>query len=214
MIKGNPYNGAAFFLENIAALFFYSRLTIEIMEIATEHRIVHQELLEACKRGDPQAQMKLYKLYYKPMFHVSLRILSDRMEAEDVMQEAFLTAFRSLPRVDLNISFGGWLKRIVVNRSLDALRKRRPEVELTGEFSDDSGYQAEIFEESDAVQDKVGKIKRAMQRLPEKYRLVLSLNLFEGYDHDEIGQILGIPSSTSRAHLSRGKQKLLQLIGS
>jgi RNA polymerase sigma-70 factor (ECF subfamily) len=184
------------------------------MEIATEHRIVHQELLEACKRGDPQAQMKLYKLYYKPMFHISLRILSDRMEAEDVMQEAFLIAFRSLPRVDLNISFGGWLKRIVVNRSLDALRKRRPEVELTGEFSDEPGYQSEIFEESDAVQDKVGKIKRAMQRLPEKYRLVLSLNLFEGYDHDEIGQILGINASTSRAHLSRGKQKLLQLIGS
>ncbi|MFO7617520.1 MAG: sigma-70 family RNA polymerase sigma factor, partial [Bacteroidales bacterium] len=179
----------------------------------TTHRMVHQELLEACKRGDPQAQMKLYKLYYKPMFHVSLRILSDRMEAEDVMQEAFLIAFRTLSKVDLNISFGGWLRRIVINRSLDALRKRKGEVELTGEIAEESGYQAESFEESETVEEKVGKIKRAMQRLPEKYRLVLSLNLFEGYDHDEIGQILGIPASTSRAHLSRGKQKLLQLIG-
>ncbi|MDD4812629.1 MAG: sigma-70 family RNA polymerase sigma factor [Bacteroidales bacterium] len=183
------------------------------METTTDHRIVHQELLEACKRGDPQAQMKLYKLYYKPMYHVSLRILSDPMEAEDVMQEAFLVAFRAMTKIDLSISFGGWLKRIVINRSVDALRKRKGVLELTTDIPEETDYQDESIEKTETTEEKVGMIKRAMQRLPEKYRLVLSLNLFEGYDHEEIGQILGIPASTSRAHLSRGKQKLLQLIG-
>jgi len=182
------------------------------MGTTTEHKIVHQELLGACRKGDSRAQMKIYRLYYKPMFHVSLRILGDTMEAEDVMQEAFLVAFRTLGKVDLSISFGGWLKRIVVNRSLDALRKRNTDVELTDNLSEDFESEPVHQTEEDTVEEKISKVRRAMERLPEKYRLVLSLNLFEGYDHDEIGQILGFPASTSRAHLSRGKQKLLELL--
>jgi RNA polymerase sigma-70 factor (ECF subfamily) len=182
------------------------------MEANREHSMVHKELLEACRRGDANAQMKIYKLYYKPMFHVSLRILKDNMEAEDVMQEAFLVAFRNLGTVDLNSSFGGWLKRIVINRSLDALKKRKNVVELVADFPDE--IEPETYQISDEVpvEETVNKIRRALDKLPEKYRVVLSLNLFEGYDHDEIGQILGVTSSTSRAQLSRGKQKLLQLL--
>jgi RNA polymerase sigma-70 factor (ECF subfamily) len=182
------------------------------METKNGHNIIHKELLEACKKGDSRAQMEIYRLYYKPMYHVSLRILSDTMEAEDVMQEAFLVAFRNIRSIDLNISFGGWLKRIVVNRSLDALRRRKPQMELVPDYPDellpDEGY----MPDEGSIDDKVEKVRRALERLPEKYRLVLTLNLFEGYDHDEIGQILGVTASTSRAQLSRGKQKLLQLI--
>lgn len=158
------------------------------------------------------AQMKIYRLYYKPMFHVSLRILGDTMEAEDVMQEAFLVAFRNIGSVDLNVSFGGWLKRIVINRSLDALRKRKPQVELVADFPDEIQSENLSLPEEGPVEEMVEKVRRALDQLPEKYRIILSLSLFEGYDHDEIGQILGVTPSTSRAQLSRGKQKLLQLI--
>lgn len=182
------------------------------MKTATGHNLMHQDLLEACKRGDSKAQMEIYRLYYKPMYHVSLRILGDTMEAEDVMQEAFLVAFRSIRSMDLNISFGGWLKRIVVNRSLDTVRKRKPQVELVADYPDEVPSESYYQAEEGTIEEKVEKVRRALDKLPEKYRLVLSLNLFEGYDHDEIGQILGVTPSTSRAQLSRGKQKLLQLM--
>ncbi len=182
------------------------------MEPGTVNRIKHYELLEGCRKGSTEAQMKVYRLYFKPMYHVSLRILGDRMEAEDVMQEAFLTAFQNLGTVDLSASFGGWLKRIVVNRSLDALRKRKDEVDLVADVPDEIVPEPDWQSDEETVEEKVTKVKRAMQLLPEKYRLVLNLSLFEGYDHDEIGQILGVPPSTSRAQLSRGKQKLLQIM--
>ena len=173
---------------------------------------MHKDLLDACKRGDSRAQMKIYKLYYKPMYHVSLRIIGDTMEAEDVMQEAFLVAFKNIGSVDLNVSFGGWLKRIVVNRSLDAMRKRKPQVELVADYPDEIPSESYYQPDEGTTEEKVEKVRRALEKLPEKYRVVLSLNLFEGYDHEEIGQILGVTASTSRAQLSRGKQKLLQLI--
>jgi RNA polymerase sigma-70 factor (ECF subfamily) len=126
------------------------------------------------------------------------------------MQEAFLVAFRNIRSIDLTISFGGWLKRIVINRSLDVLRKRKPHVELVPELPDDMAEEPIVLPEETTVSEKIEKIRAAMQKLPEKYRVVLSLNLFEGFDHDEIGQILGVTASTSRAQLSRGRQKLLQ----
>jgi RNA polymerase sigma factor (sigma-70 family) len=182
------------------------------METETRRSIIHKSLLDACKRGDSRAQMEIYRLYYKPMFHVSLRILGDRMEAEDVMQESFLVAFRNIGSVDLSTSFGGWLKRIVTNRSLDALRKRKPEVELEGDYPDEIPSEAFAMTDEGTTAEKVAKVRQALEMLPEKYRVVLSLSLFEGYDHDEIGQILGVTASTSRAQLSRGKQKLLELM--
>jgi RNA polymerase sigma factor (sigma-70 family) len=182
------------------------------MNTTIGNKMIHKELLEACRRGDSRAQMEIYRLYYKPMYHASLRILGDTMEAEDVMQEAFLVAFRKIGSIDLNISFGGWLKRIVVNRSLDALRKRKPQEALIEDFPDEILSESASMPDDGNLEDKVEKVRRALEKLPEKYRLVLSLSLFEGYDHDEIGQILGVTPSTSRAQLSRGKQKLLQLI--
>lgn len=181
------------------------------MKTTTGHKLIHQDLLDACKKGDSRAQMKIYQMYYKPMYHVSLRILGDRMESEDVMQEAFLVAFKNLGSTDLSSSFGAWLKRIVINRSLDALRKRKPQEELVADYPDEIPSEP-VWQPEGTLEEKVEKVRRALERLPEKYRVILSLSLFEGYDHDEIGQILGVTPSTSRAQLSRGKQKLLQLI--
>jgi RNA polymerase sigma-70 factor (ECF subfamily) len=151
----------------------------------------------------------VYKLYYKAMFNTSLRIVNDDMEAEDVMQEAFLSAFEKINTYSGTVSFGAWLKRIVVNRSLDALGKRKAvfeDIENHVGIRDDSSDDAAYREDLDT---KVEEVKAAIERLPEGYRVILSLYLIEGYDHDEIAEMLNISSSTSRSQLSRAKQKLV-----
>ncbi len=86
---------------------------------------LHQDLLDGCKTGDQRAQFQIYKLYYKAMYNTSLRIVNDAMEAEDVMQESFLSAFEKIDTYSGTVSFGAWLKKIVINRSLDALSRRK-----------------------------------------------------------------------------------------
>jgi RNA polymerase sigma-70 factor (ECF subfamily) len=172
-------------------------------------RNIHQDLIDGCREGDQKAQFQVYKLYYKAMYNTSLRIVNDSMEAEDVMQEAFLSAFEKINTYSGTVSFGAWLKRIVVNRSLDALGRRKAIFEeLDGHdgIRDDSIEDAEYREETET---RVEEVKAAIERLPEGYRVILSLYLIEGYDHDEIAEMLNISSSTSRSQLSRAKQKLV-----
>src|SRR5665647_613259 len=90
---------------------------------------IHQPLIDRCLLNDKEAQYSLYKLYYRSMYNTSLRIVNQTDDAEDIMQESFLTAFQKLASYKGEVSFGTWLKRIVINRSLDCLRKRRVEFE-------------------------------------------------------------------------------------
>jgi RNA polymerase sigma-70 factor (ECF subfamily) len=141
------------------------------------------------------------------MYSVSLRIINDDMEAEDVMQEAFLSAFKKIETYKGEVSFGAWLKRIVVNRSLDYLKKRKVQFEEINERTTQiKDYQMETKKVD------VEKIKKAIQNLPDGYRVVLSLYLIEGYDHDEISHILGISNSSSRTQLLRAKNKLRTIL--
>jgi RNA polymerase sigma factor (sigma-70 family) len=175
--------------------------------LETQYKNIHQELLDLCREGNQKAQFQLYKLYYKPMYSVSLRIVNDETEAEDVMQEAFLKAFRKMDTYLGEVSFGAWLKKIVVNRSLDHLKKRRIR------FEEMSGKTMAIPDDDDEVgEPDVESIKKAIRSLPDGYRTVLSLYLIEGYDHDEISQILGISNSASRTQYSRAKSKLRELL--
>jgi RNA polymerase sigma-70 factor (ECF subfamily) len=172
-------------------------------------RNLHQDLLDGCKTGDQKAQFKIYKLYYKAMYNTSLRIVNDTMEAEDIMQEAFLSAFEKIETYSGTVSFGAWLKRIVINRSLDTLSRRKAifeDIELHVGIRDDS---SEDLGRKEDLNTKVEEVKDAINRLPDGYRIILSLYLLEGYDHDEIAEILEISSSTSRSQLSRAKQKLI-----
>ncbi len=172
-------------------------------------RNLHQDLLEGCKNGDQKAQFQIYKLYYKAMYNSSLRIVNDTMEAEDIMQESFLSAFEKIDTYSGTVSFGAWLKKIVVNRSLDALNKRKAvfeDIETHVDLRDVDSEESTRYEEIDV---RVEEVKEAIERLPDGYRVILSLYLLEGYDHDEIAEILSINSSTSRSQLSRAKQKLI-----
>ncbi|MFO7844343.1 MAG: RNA polymerase sigma factor [Bacteroidales bacterium] len=173
------------------------------------YKNIHQDIVDRCKSGEQKAQFQLYKLYYKAMYNTCLRIVNDSFEAEDIMQEAFLKAFDKIHSYKGEVSFGAWLKRIVINHSLDELRKKK----LDMESLEDSLY--ELKEEDKVINEeqttiKAEEIRYEINHLPEGYRIVLSLYLIEGYDHDEISEILNISSSTSRSQCARAKQKLLK----
>jgi RNA polymerase sigma-70 factor (ECF subfamily) len=186
-----------------------SLYNIKMANVEAAFKNLHQDLLDGCKAGDQRAQFQIYKLYYKAMYNTSLRIVNDTMEAEDIMQESFLSAFEKIDTYSGTVSFGAWLKRIVINRSLDALSKKKAifeDIEPHIGIRDDSPDDQIRKEEVDL---RVEEIKGAIDRLPDGYRIILSLYLLEGYDHDEIAEILKISSSTSRSQLSRAKQKLI-----
>jgi len=192
-----------------ASYIFETDLDIKMENAEAAFRNIHQDIIDGCIAGDQKAQFQVYKLYYKAMFNTSLRIVNDTMEAEDVMQEAFLSAFEKINTYSGTVSFGAWLKRIVVNRSLDALGRRKAifeDIDSHTGIRDDSPDESLYKEE---LQTKVEEIKAAIEQLPEGYRVILSLYLIEGYDHDEIADMLHISSSTSRSQLSRAKQKLV-----
>jgi len=164
----------------------------------------HVLLVNQCRQGSTKAQFELYKLYATAMYNVALRILNDVAEAEDVLQEAFLDAFTRIVDFRQETTFGLWLKQIVINRAINNLRKRKVEfVSLDGvEVADEN----ETSVAETAL--KVEYIKHAMDKLPDGYRVVLSLYLFEGYDHEEIAHILKISENTSRSQYMRAKRKL------
>jgi RNA polymerase sigma factor (sigma-70 family) len=182
---------------------------IKMATVEAAFRNLHQDLLDGCKAGDQKAQFQIYKLYYKAMYNTSLRIVNDTMEAEDIMQESFLSAFEKIDTYSGTVSFGAWLKKIVINRSLDSLGKRKAVFE---DIESHVGIRDESHEEStrnEEVDVRVEEVKEAIEKLPDGYRIILSLYLLEGYDHDEIAEIMNITSSTSRSQLSRAKQRLI-----
>jgi len=171
---------------------------------------IHQNLIDGCRNNDRKAQFKIYKLYYKAMYNTCLRIVNDTAEAEDIMQESFLDAFQRIGSYSGEGAFGLWLKRIVINRSLDYLRRAKEVVSLD-EIQVDLPEDTEPDHEEE-LKYQVHEIKEAISRLPDEYRVSLSLFLLEGYDHEEISQILNISNQLSRTRYSRARQKLLGIL--
>ncbi len=174
------------------------------------YKNIHQKLIDKCKHGDKKSQFALYKLYYKAMFNTCYRIINDKITAEDIMQEAFLSAFINIKNYNNNVSFGAWLKKITVNKSLDYLKKQKIE------FDDLSNVKDDISEDENTdnnnINYNVKRISKAINKLDDKYRIVISLYLIEGYDHEEISQILNLQYSTVRTQYARAKKKLLDIL--
>lgn len=171
---------------------------------------VHSHLLEQCKKGNSAAQFKIYELYYKAMYNTALRISGNPTEAEDIMQEAFLSAFSKLDTLSGEVTFGAWLKQIVVNKALDFVKQRKiPFENIESQITDVPEQTANNSVDFSA---EVSEVKQVLESLPEGYRIILSLYLIEGYDHDEIAGILQITASTSRSQLTRAKAKLRKQI--
>src|ERR1700737_4061558 len=167
--------------------------------------ILKDELVERCKRGDRRSYEELYHKYSRAMYNTSLRIVNHAGDAEDVLQEAFADAFRSLEEFNYKSTFGAWMKRIVINKSINQLRKRK--IDLIDIEKTNAGYlpEEECLDEKD-LQLKVEDIKKTVRLLPNGYRTVLSLYLFEGYDQEEIAGILRVSHATVRTQYMRAKQ--------
>lgn len=167
----------------------------------------HYALVAECKQGSKKACYELYRLYSKAMLNVAFRIVGSVDEAEDVLQEAFLDAFNRIKDFRQETTFGLWLKQIVVHRAINLLRKRKLELVQLGEDQLENIPDSEL-EDDEEMLEQVAQVKEAMKLLPDGYRVVLSLYLLEGYDHEEIGQILNISENTSRTQFLRAKRKL------
>jgi RNA polymerase sigma factor (sigma-70 family) len=170
------------------------------------------DIIEQCKQNNRKAQLQLYNQYCDGMYSVAIRFLKDADDAEDVVQEAFIKAFSKLHQYKAEVTFGAWLKRIVVNKSIDFLKSKKQyfvdldEVHL--KVIDTSNDHKWLVEDTITLND----VKRAIKNLPEKYQYVVMLYLIEGYDHQEISEILNISEVASRTQLSRGKVKLQELL--
>ena len=171
-----------------------------------------EELIELCKTKNQSAQLEVYNRYYKAMYNTAYRIVKDRFEAEDIMQDSFLQAFTKLDTLkDISI-FGAWLKRIVINNSIHHYRKqiKRNETPI-----DDILYKIEdstdgIDSNYEFTSIKANQILDTMKTLKENYRIALTLNLLEGYDNEEISEIMNISNQNSRTMISRAKASLRQ----
>ena len=173
--------------------------------------VYYDELVAKCKQGDKLGYELLYRQYAKAMFNTSLRIVNNRADAEDILQEAFIAAFK-LDQFDYTSTFGAWLKRIVINKSIDFLRKRKLTVVDIDDVPTGHIISDDVFHDEEQLKLKVDEIKQAIIKLPSGYRTVLSLHLFEDYDYDEIAETLNISAVTVRTQYHRAKQKLLQLL--
>lgn len=178
-----------------------------------KYKNIHQELIDACRNGSTKAQFEIYKLYYKAMYNTSLRLMNDSMEAEDIMQDAFLRAFKNIHTYKEEVSFGAWLKKIVINRSLDVLKKRKLDLEPIDEgrmgIADEN-----VGEDIEDQAQKVAEVKQTIAQLPENYRILITLHLIEGYDHEEISEILGMTNAAVRTGFSRARKKLQEMLNS
>lgn len=171
----------------------------------------HKELIDSCKAGKRQSQQQLYQLYAKGMYNVCLRMVGHPQDAEDVLQNAFVDVFTHLEAFRYESSIGAWIKRIVVNHSINHLKKKKMLLEELQE----KHYDHSDVQEDDAATTtlSIPSILRAIEQLSDGYRTVFSLYSLEGYDHDEIAEILGISEQTSKSQYHRAKLRLKQLLG-
>lgn len=180
--------------------------------MTTAYADIHRDLIERCIAGNRIAQYELYKQYSKAMFNICCRMLNNRHEAEDLLQEAFAEAFNKLNTFRFESSFGAWLKRIVINKCINSLKKRRAELVLKEDI-----VKYDSADETDDVEEMEYEIKRiheAIAMLPEGYRVVFTLYLFEDYDHAQIAEMLGVSESTSKTQYMRAKAKIKELLKS
>lgn len=172
---------------------------------------IHFDLIDRCKRGERRAQQSLYELYAKAMYNTALRILGNGDDASDILQESFLDMFLKLDSFRMEASFGAWFKRIVVNKSLNHLRKSKMK------FLDNE-HLAELVQEEEEEETEVifeyniKDVLQAMTYLPEGYKVVFNLYMLEDFTHREIARELGISEATSKSQLSRAKRKVRELM--
>ncbi|MBB4119689.1 RNA polymerase sigma-70 factor (ECF subfamily) [Mesonia hippocampi] len=168
--------------------------------------MIQHQLIEACRRNDRKAQLKLYEKYSQGMYYVALRFMKNEHDAEEAMQEGFIQAFTKLHQFTGEVTFGAWLKRIVINKSIDMLKARKLDLVALDEHRVAKVEEDNNWDVADSV--TINQVKEAIAKLPERYKYPVMLFLIEGYDHEEISEILNITAVSSRTLVHRGKRKL------
>ncbi|GLB51651.1 hypothetical protein NBRC110019_06900 [Neptunitalea chrysea] len=168
-----------------------------------------KELIRLCKKGNQSAQLEIYNSYYKAMYNTAIRIVKDSFEAEDIMQESFLSAFTKLDSFKGEVTFGAWLKRIVINNSIQQYRKneKSQSVDIDNilyKVEDNDGIEADY----EFTNVKAQKVLEIMKTLNDNYRVALTLFLIEGFDYEEICDIMQISAANCRTIISRAKESL------
>jgi len=171
-----------------------------------------EQLVKLCLSGNQSAQLEIYNRYYKAMYNTALRIVKNSFEAEDVMQDSFLLAFTKLESLEDVKIFGSWLKRIVINNSIYHYKKNNKVHEVP---LDDVLYKVESCSDGtdsnyEFTTIKAKEVLNAMKTLKDNYRIALTLNLIEGYDYQEISDIMNISNTNCRTTISRAKENLRQ----
>lgn len=166
-----------------------------------------ESLVEACLRHDERAYKRLYDAYAPKMLGVCLRYAHDRDAAQDMLHDGFIKVFDNLKSLKDPAQLGGWIRRVMVNTALNALRSIRE----TTTLDDPEAAEMPLTVNYDGYDTE--RILLAIQRLPEQYRAVFNLYEIEGYSHAEIGEKMGIKESSVRSILSRAKQKLAKDLG-
>jgi RNA polymerase sigma factor (sigma-70 family) len=169
---------------------------------------INNKLVEKARRGDQKAMFGLYRLYLPAMYNTCIRIVVNKIDAEDIIQESFISAFSGLDGFRGEAPFGSWLKRIVVNKSINHLRNKK------AVFADLDNINVEVEDpEDDELPDiPIEAIHESIKSLPDKARVVLNLYLLEGYLHREIASMLGISESTSRSQYTRARNLLKEIL--
>ncbi|MFG6685400.1 RNA polymerase sigma factor [Mariniflexile sp. HNIBRBA6329] len=164
------------------------------------------QLIESCKINDTKAQSELYKLFSSKLFAVCLKYSRSYAEAEDNLQDAFLTIFKKIDQYGNKGSFEGWLKRVTINTVLQQYRNEKV-FEIVNENIID---EVEIDIDEDTL--SIDYLLRIIQELPDRYRLVFNLYVLDGYSHRDIASMLDINIGTSKSNLARARQILKQTI--
>lgn len=174
-----------------------------------------EELIEQCKSGNQLAQLEIYNRYYKAMYNASYRIVKNSFDAEDIMQDSFLMAFSKLDSLTDNKVFGPWLKRIVINNSIYRFNKKikKNETSIVNVSFKIEAYAVEN-KSIEPTKIKAKQILDTLKTLKDNYRIVLTLNLIEGYDYEEISQIMNISYANCRTTISRAKENLRKKLAS
>ena len=175
-----------------------------------EQADISRDIIERSKKGNRQAQYQLYKLYSRAMFNICYRMMNDKTDAEDMLQESFTEAFRRLDSFRHESTFGAWLKMIVINKCINEIKRKKAQLEF---FDDMSPFEEEAdYQDEQEMGLSPDKIKKAMVGLPKGSRMIFSLYLLEGYDHQEISEILNISESNSKTQYMRAKQRIKEIL--
>jgi RNA polymerase sigma-70 factor (ECF subfamily) len=169
----------------------------------------NEDLIKACRKGERAAQKRLYDEYAPQMMGVCYRYAQSLQEAEDMLQEAFIRVFSNLDQFRSEGELGAWIRRIVVNCAINAIRKRKMQI---SSWDNQPEELHPITDTDPEIKLDAKELAYLIQKLPDGYRIVFNLHAVEGYTHEEIGKVLGIKPASSRSQYLRARALLAKQV--